>query len=289
LLRAALDQLASGRRGRASLTPRIEMDGAVRALLLTAALDDDDVIEYLGGVLAEAAADPDEGPLTAERVADVAGPFLEEGQLDEAGVAALCEKIAALYAAADTEPEPEPEPEPQQPEPAQQRTGGGSVAEAEAEAAQQRRLQRLSSPGAQPEPEPEPEPLEPEPEPEPVSAEDRELQEEEAAVLESIFGDAFHRCGEGGWELDLTLEVPAPLVIEWPQTAQGDGREGGDGTAGQAEGAAAEKGGEGDGKDGKANGEAQERQRCEVTYLPPLTLGVDCTPGYPSAQPPQFA
>ena len=47
--------------------------------------------EFDARVLAEAAADPDEGPLTAERVADVAGPFLEEGQPDEAGVAALCE------------------------------------------------------------------------------------------------------------------------------------------------------------------------------------------------------
>ena len=51
-------------------------------------------------------------PQTAETVAELVGPFLEEHEIDEAAVAELSGKIVALLSGGAAEPEPEPEPEP---------------------------------------------------------------------------------------------------------------------------------------------------------------------------------
>ena len=83
------------------------------ARVLLSALEpapDEDIVEYMVGGLIEQA---DDKPPTAETVAEVIGPFLEEQELDEAVVAELSAKIAALFSGGggcSQEPAPAPEP-----------------------------------------------------------------------------------------------------------------------------------------------------------------------------------
>ena len=93
----------------------------MRAVLSALPDLDDDVVDYLISVLADAAdeeagfreeagfAEASEAALSAEQVVEIIEPFVEAlDGVDEAGIAALGVQIAAIMA----QPEPEPEPEP---------------------------------------------------------------------------------------------------------------------------------------------------------------------------------
>jgi hypothetical protein len=96
----------------------------VGALLSTLPDLDEDVVEYLISVLADAAEEAREesgGPLSAEQVGEIILPFVEalEG-VDKADIATLGVQIAAIMAQPADSPidasvEVEPQPEPQQP------------------------------------------------------------------------------------------------------------------------------------------------------------------------------
>ena len=255
---------------------------------------DDDVAEYIAGSVVVASEDMDEPqPISAERVEDLIAPFLEEDDVGQAVVSALSGAIALLFA-----PAAEPKP------PTAHASGGGAAAE-EARSAKNERLAQLSTAdgavgtggggaanhsgngrangrskrrnrgrgggrgrgrgrgaserhpladsladiAAEPEPEPEPER-------EPISEEDRQQQVEEAELLESIFGsEAFHRCGPLEWEIDVQVACPAAITVEWLMGA---------------------------------GGAEQTPNTFSVAHLPPLTLGFERSPGYPSQRPPQF-
>ena len=263
---------------------------------------DEEVAEYLVSSLEDAAEDSGE-PMDGGGVLEVIEPFVEGIGLEEEEIRALASQIAALLTADD---EQEPDQPPRSPR-------------EEAQSAQKQRCDKLNMPAAEPEPEPgtprqnlppardgpverrresggnerrrgrnrrggrggrncgrrrgksNGHPLadsparvaaesEPEPEPEPalleaISTEDQEQQQEEAELLESIFGnEVFHRCGPHEWEIDVEVACPASVTVEW---ILGEGKE-------------------------------LVTNTFMVKHLPPLTLAIERSPGYPSQRPPQF-
>lgn len=241
-----------------------------------------DVAEYMASSVVVASEDLDEPqPISSDRVASLIAPFLEDEGLDKSALSALSGAIAQLFVPAA---EPEPEACPGHDDTLQQSSPQQNVRSARdsrvqklaasnghgrASAEGRRRSQsrgrgrsrgRGASNGhsiadlparvaAEAAPEPEPEPLEA------ISAEDQQQQQEEAELLESILGTGvFHRCGQHEWEIDVEVACPASVTVEW--------------LAGM--------------------GENQATNSFVVEHLPPLTLGIERSPGYPSRNPPQF-
>lgn len=246
---------------------------------------DGDVAEYMASSVLVASEDVDEPqPISAGRVASLIEPFLEDEGLDESVVGALSGAIARLFERVANESEPEPEAEPT-PDLAPTLTQPSSPQQ-NARSARDSRVERLASAGrseggrrrsrnrgrggrgtgrgtgtrhpladsparvaAELEQEPEPELLEA------ISAEDQEQQQEETELLESILGpEAFHRCGPHDWEIDVEVACPASVTMEWLL----------------------------------GTGENQTTNTFVVEHLPPLTLAIERSPGYPSQNPPQF-
>ena len=229
---------------------------------------DGDVVEYMASSVLVASEDLDEPqPISADRVASLVEPFLEDEGLDETVVSALSGAIAQLFepAANQSGYEPEVEPTPdlgptlKQPSSPQQ----------DAQFARDCRVERLTSVGGEARgsergrrrsrnrgggtsrsagsgglyadtPAGVVDKQEPEPEPE---------------LLESILGpDAFHRCGPHDWEIDVDIACPSSVKVEWIL----------------------------------GTGENQAINTFIVGHLPPLTLAIERSPGYPSHSPPQF-
>jgi hypothetical protein len=135
--------------------------GAVRCELALLNDLDEEVAEYLVSCLADAAADAG-APLDGGGVLEVVEPFVDGLGLDDAEVAALGSRIAALMSAPDESTQQPPTQRP-------------SAPHQEAQSAQDQRLAKLAAApdaaAATPAPEPEAEP-EPAHEPEPEAAEE---------------------------------------------------------------------------------------------------------------------